>query len=441
MKKIDHKTLLYGSALILLFIIASGASAAPVMYLDTPVKRDTGKRVVPLLPVKTTATISNCKVSEITGFKVDQIVDDGSKEVVNTLSENNEILITISNPKDFLLSRPSDKTELILYADGFPLKGMSTDYFKEIGRQYLNDPAKCWPDSMRIPFVFTRDTSNEEAWNSMFKLTEWYKNQNTFEMSLGWSGMFPLKVKVSDKPHMVTVLFYSKGSFWGFSILYGLVLACFVLLCKYTGLIRDPDYVNDPDHLNPANGPFSLAQTQLAFWSVIVVGGFCYIWLLTGQADSLNTSILLLLGISGGTTGAASFIDYYKKTSLQKSADTQAQIQQEQQAQSQQVQTQGQPQQASAAASVAPAAIPNTVKRHRNFILDILSDGVNMSVQRTQTALWNLVLGLYFIWYVVMSKSMPDFDNTVLVLAGVSSVLYVGSKGPENPQTKPTTQP
>jgi hypothetical protein len=428
MKKIDLKTLLYRSVLIFLFIVPICASAAPVLGLDTPVKKDV---------VKPAVIVPNCKVSEIIGFKVDQIVDDGSKEVVNTLSENNEILITISNPKDFLLSRPSDKTELILYADGFPLKGMSTDYFNEISRQYLNDPAKCWPDSMRIPFVFNRDTSNEDAWNSMFKLTKWYKNQNTFEMSLGWSGMFPLQVKASDKPHKVIVIFYKKGSFWGFSILYGLLLLCFVILCKRTGLIRDPDTINDPDHLSPANGPFSLAQTQLAFWTVIVVGGFSYIWLLTGQANSLNTSILLLLGISGGTTGAASFIDYYKKTSLQKSADAQAQAQQ---AQAQQAQ-QAQPQQGNmlAAPSVAArAVVPNTVKRHRNFTLDILSDGVNLSVQRTQTALWNLVLGLYFIWYVITNKSMPDFDNTLLVLAGVSSVLYVGSKGPENPQTKPT---
>jgi hypothetical protein len=72
---------------------------------------------------------------------------------------------------------------------------------------------------------------------------------------------------------------------------------------------------------------------------------------------------------------------------------------------------------------------------------DILSDGVNLSVQRTQVVLWNLVLGIYFIWYVISNKSMPVFDNTLLILAGVSSVLYLSSKGPENPPASHTGNP
>jgi hypothetical protein len=379
---------------------------------------------------QTPVSMPNCKISEITDFKIDRIApsDNVVRQKAATLTRNSEIMITITNPKDFLLSRPSDKTELILYADKFPLKGMNTEYFAEIGRQYLNDPSKCWPDKMQIPFVFTRDTSNENAWKSMFKLTKWYKNKITVDMSLGWAGMFPLNTSTNvTVNNTVTIVFYKIWEFWLFSGVYLIFIICVIVFCSRTGLIRDPDTVNN------VPGPFSLAQTQLAFWTVIVIGGFGYLWILTGQADSLNSSILLLLGISSGTTGAASFIDYYKKTSMEKSVAGQAQPL----ADNVVIPAVVDPTSSTATSPpvTTPFVIPNTIKQHRNFIQDILSDGVNMSVQRAQTALWNLILGLYFLWYVVTNKAMPDFDNTLLVLAGVSSVLYVGSKGVENPQT------
>ena len=397
---------------------------APAQTADTSRKSDvpvtrTGpspapvSRPAPPAPTGAPPTAVN-KVSEIIDFAIDSIAadeDQAEKSVKNSvLSQNNEIKITITNPKDFLKSRPSDNTPLILYANGFPLRGMSSDFFSGIGTQYLNDQSKYWPDKITVPFAFTRDSTNEAAWIKMFKLTKWNKNKITVKMSLGWSGMFPLDVNA--KVHnTVTVIFYRRGVFWLFSGIYLIFLILFARYCYTSGLIRDPDTVNNTP------GPFSLAQTQLAFWTIIVIGGFSYLWLLTGQADTLNSSILLLLGISATTTGSATYIDYYKKTSLANSVASQP------------------------PAGPSPATAPNTIKQHRSFSKDILSDGVNMSVQRVQTALWNFVLGLYFLWYVVTDKSMPDFNNTLLVLAGVSSALYVTSKPAENPQTKPNPAP
>jgi hypothetical protein len=417
---------------IIVIIIAMSfppsASAMCTVFTDTTTKKPVNKTA------PKSVTVPCCHISQITRFRIDTITSRDLKVKLTTLKEDKEVIVTISNPKDFLLSRPSDKSQLILYADGFPLTGMSSTYFTEVSREYLNDTTKCWPSSIDIPFIFKRDTSTEAAWASMFHLAKWNKNRITFDMSLGWSGMFPLQTSaVKPVNTKVTVVFYSESFFVIYSILYIIFILFFIWLCHSTGLIRDPDTINR------INGPYSLAQTQLAFWTVIVIGGFGYIWLLTGQADALNSSVLLLLGISSTTTGAASFIDYYKRTNLEKNLASQQQTQ------------------AAAAAPVAPldpaapvdpvvpvvpavpvapAIVPNTIKQHRNFILDILSDGVNMSVQRTQTVMWNLALGLYFIWYVVTDKAMPEFSGTLLVLAGVSSVLYVGSKGPENPQTK-----
>jgi hypothetical protein len=331
---------------------------------------------------------------EILDFKVGEIsqTDPRTFNPKHLVHVDYKINILISHPRDFLLQRPSDNTELILFADGFPLKGMKTDYFTSISRQDATDTVKVSNDKLWIPFIFKRDSTNKEAWNSIFHLARWNQSRIRLKLSLGWSGMFPMTS--IDNNHIntnVTLVFFKQEVFWTLVFCYLLFILFFIYLCHSTGLIRDPDLDN--------KGPYSLAQTQLAFWTVIIIGGFIYLIMLTGFTDALNDSILLLLGISGGTTGIASFIDYYKKQATNQTKAT------------------------------------AVLKKHRTFLLDILSDGVNVSVQRTQTVMWNLVLGLYFIWYVITNKSMPAFSNTLLLVASVSSVLYLGSKGPENPVT------
>ncbi|MDB5286711.1 MAG: hypothetical protein JWR05_1660 [Mucilaginibacter sp.] len=315
----------------------------------------------------------------------------------NIIHADNIIRVTVSNPKGLLSQRPSDNSQLMLYAEGFPLKGMITSYYSEMSSQDMNN--RLWPDTLDIPFVFKKDSTNKDAWNRLFHMAHWNQNKIKFKLSIGWSGMFPINYAKSIKPNTkLTLVFYESRVFYILLLLYVCFIVLFILVCHKTGLIRDPDNIG---HLP---GPYSLAQTQLAFWTVIVIGGFGYLILLTGLSDSLNDSILMLLGISGGTTGLASFIDYYKKKTV-----------------------------STVAAATGTPVQSISIKMHRSFLEDILSDGTNLSVQRTQVVLWNFVLGVYFIWYVINNKSMPVFDNTLLILAGVSSVLYLSSKGPENP--------
>lgn len=405
---------IFKAGMAVLMLLTGLPSVSAGQPADT--NRARGQTAYKNMPPKPPQPAVQPHISEIIGFQINNIApsDNVAEKKTDTLQDGSEITITISNPKDFLLQRPTDKSRLILYADGFPLMGMNTEYFTEIGRQYLSDSTKLWPKELSIPFIFIRDSSSKAAWNSLFHMAHWNKNRITFKMALGWSGMFPLNATTAKHVNTtVTVFFYTTYKFYLLCLLYIVFIGYFIYLCQTTGLIREPDLANS------GPGPFSLAQTQLAFWTVIIIGGFVYLIILTGLTDSLNDSILLLLGISGGTTGAASFIDYYKKIALVKNQ----QIQQQPEGST------------PPAAGFAVLPIINT-KRHRSFLLDILSDGINISVQRTQTVLWNLVLGLYFIWFVITNKAMPEFTNTLLLLAGVSSLLYVGSKGPEYPVVK-----
>jgi len=42
--------------------------------------------------------------------------------------------------------------------------------------------------------------------------------------------------------------------------------------------------------------------------------------------------------------------------------------------------------------------------------------------------IWNVVLGLVFMWQSVFEWKMPEFDATLMTLLGISSTAYVGFK-------------
>lgn len=67
----------------------------------------------------------------------------------------------------------------------------------------------------------------------------------------------------------------------------------------------------------------------------------------------------------------------------------------------------------------------------KGFFKDMLSDSNGISLYRFQIAVWTLVIGYIFIFNVWDNLSMPQFDNTLLALMGISSGTYLGFKIPE----------
>src|SRR5207248_11220708 len=49
--------------------------------------------------------------------------------------------------------------------------------------------------------------------------------------------------------------------------------------------------------------PFSLGRCQMAFWFFLVISAFYFLWLITGRGDTdtINSTVLILIGISAGT--------------------------------------------------------------------------------------------------------------------------------------------
>ncbi len=192
-------------------------------------------------------------------------------------------------------------------------------------------------------------------------------------------------------------------------ILMSTFLIVTIIVCIMSNVLRDdidnpadfmakamllPKYANKT--LEDVARPFSLARTQFAIWTVIVASTYVYLILCKGCSITLQDSAttLALLGISAGTTGLAKVID--------------------------QDQEKGEK------------------PRHQNapskgFFTDILSDESGISLHRLQNVIWTIVAVTIYICHIPNADcKMPELDNTILVLAGISSSAYLALKLREN---------
>jgi hypothetical protein len=148
---------------------------------------------------------------------------------------------------------------------------------------------------------------------------------------------------------------------------------------------------------------FSLGRAQLAFWTVIISSAFIYVVI----NSSSGTSILIppippvnlvLLGIAAGTTVVAKIIDNSQKDN----ADN----------------------------TISQQDLPS-----KGFLTDIISDENGISIHRLQNVIWIAIVGVIYIYYVMVNSKIPDgtiINNDLLGLMGISAGTYLGLKTTEN---------
>lgn len=134
---------------------------------------------------------------------------------------------------------------------------------------------------------------------------------------------------------------------------------------------------------------YSLGRTQLFFWTVLFCFCYLYLWLKTGALPDITNTVLILLGVSVGTTAAAKVIENNP--------------------------------------SVTPPAVADQPVSE-GWLIDILSDSKSISVHRFQNVAFTLVYGVIFIQQVGYALVFPEFDTNALLLMGISSGTYAGLK-------------
>lgn len=293
------------------------------------------------------------------------------------------IWIVVSNPMTFMANRPSDKKKIVLYANGIELKDFKSELFANVTKDNYNTT----DTTIKVSFFLKRDSSTKRSWDNLYRLAgNWYKNQTKVSLSVGWEDMLPLEISPKDSTKVdVTLTLFSNYVFiW-------MIVSYLALLIGLGTLVLTTDILKEG-----VVGAYSLAQTQLAFWTILILSGFIYSLLITGIPSTLNTSILTLLGISMGTNGVAKYIDYFNKISKE-------------------------------------PTLPKLPTG--SFWRDILGDGDSINMQRFQIVAWNIILGGYFTFFTFHNKTMPIIPDVLLTLAGMSSLTYVVAKPTE---TKPT---
>lgn len=145
---------------------------------------------------------------------------------------------------------------------------------------------------------------------------------------------------------------------------------------------------------NRQDKPYSLARTQLMWWTLIITSIFSAYFGKNNELMPFNDTCLILLGISLGTMTGAKVID--------------------------------------------DIDLLNNKIRHQDtnhnkfFWCDILSDENGISVYRFQAVIFTFIFGVVFIYTFISNDKIVDFDAKIFALMGISSTTYLALKATEN---------
>lgn len=207
-----------------------------------------------------------------------------------------------------------------------------------------------------------------------------------------------------------------------------------IALLRKTALLRD----GLVPQIAPSRRTYSLAKTQMAFWTVLILSSFLYV-VLTHDVDIgkqiLSPQAVTLMGLSLLTAGGASAVDSSQKTAEDVVSAGLA-------AGSPKLQTSGDVDQLrkdAAASGPAQAALQAQLKavddqlkpfETENLLLDLVTNRDGLGLHRLQAVVWTLVIGAVFVWKTLSNDNgqLPELDSNLLAVMGISSAGYVGFK-------------
>lgn len=358
-------------------------------------------------------------------------------------------------------------SDLILYLDDVALKGLHPEQ------------ASPWPDTDTDPnnpqvhylrFTLNRTETSKDAWTQILNSPHFTK---PMKVSVGFENgeeMLPTYVvpNATQTLNLFTFTLIPPFRFWLGVILILGAFAIFLYLARWTDIIRDTTAPLRPDK----RWPYSLARAQMAFWFFLVIGAFFFLWVIIGDTDTLNSSVLGLIGISASTALAAAFVDSGRPAAAADESDLPAVnlsqprrkirieirslIDRAKEVLKQLEKERGETDPAAEEKLAANAGAQTTKTKQiadlqrqldyfewpawKGTMYDLLTEtsagkGV-VSFHRFQIFVWTIVLGIMFVANVYNQLAMPQFSATLLGLLGISAGTYVGFKIPENSKAK-----
>ncbi|MES2557702.1 MAG: hypothetical protein V4604_16210 [Bacteroidota bacterium] len=285
-----------------------------------------------------------------------------------------------------------------LWIDGICFPNMSPHFIND------SEPA--------LIFQFERDTAETSPWQIMYSNPNYWRFHHRVNMNL---GTLTTEYHNPDKKHQI-ILYTS--IWWIPWVFYTLFIILVVLIIKYgRAFLKDTSFyassgvkigyktieVTDAEKgiINIREIPYSLARFQFLLWLIVIFFGILHIWIITDVLTSPSGSTLLLLGISGGTFYLGKIIDKPAGGSTM-------------------------------TATEAVTKFETEGEHSKGLFYDMLNDGKSISLHRLQLLIFTVFLSCYFVMQVVGMLLMPQFDETMLALMGISSTMYAGVKTTES---------
>lgn len=317
-----------------------------------------------------------------------------------------------------------------------------------------NEPAAVDGDAGSVTFVLDRNDENKKLW-SLLLYDPLFEPKETIAAGIGKGGDRPLPRAAGANTRLALRKLWVDWTTWIWLAVLVAVVVILILYAQRTDLLREGPT------LGGVRQPYSLARTQMAWWFVLVVIGYVFIWLATGDRDSIPGSLLGLLGISAATALAAVAIaapggragtmrkligDEIEATdesivridadlvaTEQRIAEAKAAGRPTASLEALQTSLRRKREEAEAlrARLVDQRSGVTSIVRSRGLWLDMVTDDRGaVALDRLQIVVWTVVLGGLFLFGVLWELSMPEFNATLLALMGISSGTYIGFKLP-----------
>lgn len=337
------------------------------------------------------------------------------------------------------LSKDIKPEDVVLFLEGRPLNGVTASRV-----------------DTRLAFDLKRTEGSNQTWSALLAKPDLHPYRPV-TVSVGPVGKEAFPFSDPKLPPRIALRIYH--SYWAAFSLIGLLLTLglFVWLAKKTGVIRD----SSPLLATATTRPYSLSRTQAAFWFFLVIGSFIFLYLITGDYNTITEQALILMGIGTGTALGAAMIDATKTDTAN---DQLSQLNpQRAQLQAEVAEIDGKLPDLTTRAAAAGAAdadkqalsdakVQRDTKQAQldeidkkindassglskptseGFGRDLLTDVNGINFHRFQMLVWTIVLGFLFCAGVYTTLAMPEFSTTLLALMGISAGTYLGFKIPE----------
>jgi hypothetical protein len=349
--------------------------------------------------------------------------DSSGKEIPLHLNQNvraendgelrlgDTIFLTIDGLSDAISKDKNfDFNQLVLYLDGYPLRGIPV-----ISRQ-----------DNQLAFKLIHNDEAHREWAEI--LGPAWKSNKQVKVNIGC-----LEGKSISGSSQLTIRLWKLASFRFLILLSSLIIFSILILKLLPGTIIRNSGLS-------SNRAFSLSRSQLAWWTCLVLIVFLVIFSITGDYNYVisGQSVMLLL-LGGATTFGGALVDQSSDRQLTpEQKDKLLMLDDNRKNLIKQLKSKAYKcnnlQQINLNLKETIAEMNKIEQQSAGFFSDILTDpNGEINLHRFQLSIWTMVLGFIFIYQALMTYKMPEFDENLLLLTGVSSGIYLALKTQEKP--------